>query len=232
MKTLKAILLSAAISVTMVASAQTADEVINKHIAAMGGADKLSSLKTVRMEGNLNTQGVEVALTLTKKHLVGMRVDMEIMGTSNYQIVNATKGWAFMPVMQQTEPQEMKPDQLKSAQGQLDLQGSLFNYKQKGYTAEYVGPEKVDGKDAHKLKVVKEGRDVMYFVDATSGFILKTASKATIQGQEMDIQTTYADYKQTPDGFWFPFSSTTLQGPMSFSKIEVNVLVDEKIFTN
>ena len=232
MKTLKAILLSAAISVTMVASAQTADEVINKHIAAMGGADKLSSLKTVRMEGNLNTQGVEVALTLTKKHLVGMRVDMEIMGTSNYQIVNATKGWAFMPVMQQTEPQEMKPDQLKSAQGQLDLQGSLFNYKQKGYTAEYVGLEKVDGKDAHKLKVVKEGRDVMYFVDATSGFILKTASKATIQGQEMDIQTTYADYKQTPDGFWFPFSSTTLQGPMSFSKIEVNVLVDEKIFTN
>lgn len=232
MKTLKAILLSAAISVTMAASAQTADEVINKHIAAMGGADKLASLKTVRMEGNLNTQGVEVALTLTKKHLVGMRVDMEIMGTSNYQIVNATKGWAFMPVMQQTEPQEMKPDQLKSAQGQLDLQGSLFNYKQKGYTAEYVGLEKVDGKDAHKLKVVKEGRDVMYFVDATSGFILKTASKATIQGQEMDIQTTYADYKQTPEGFWFPFSSTTLQGPMSFSKIEVNVPVDEKIFTN
>ncbi len=232
MKTLKAILLTATAFVSLAVSAQTADDVINKHIAKMGGAAKLEALKTVKMEGNLTTQGIDVALSFTKKHLVGMRVDMEIMGTSNYQIITPTKGWAFMPVMQQTEPQEMEAEQLKSAQGQLDIQGSLYNYKQKGYTAEYMGKEQVDGKDAHKIKVVKSGRDVFYFIDAESNFIVKSMSKANIQGQETDVQTTFADYKQTPDGYWFPYSSTTMQGPVTFSKIEVNVPVDDKIFTN
>ncbi len=232
MKTLKAILLTAATFVSLAVSAQNADDVINKHVAKMGGAAKLEALQTVKMEGNLTTQGIDVALSFTKKHLVGMRVDLEIMGTSNYQIITPTKGWAFMPVMQQTEPQEMEPEQLKNAQGQLDIQGSLYNYKQKGYTAEYLGKEQVDGKDAHKVKVVKNGRDVFYFIDSESNFIVKTTSKANIQGQETDVQTTFADYKQTPEGYWFPYSSTSLQGPITFSKIEVNVPVDEKIFSN
>ena len=232
MKTLRTILLTAVSFVTVAASAQTADEVINKHVAKMGGAAKLEALKTVKLEGNLNTQGIDVALSFTKKHMVGMRVDLDIMGTSNYQIITPIKGWAFMPVMQQTEPQEMEAEQLKNAQGQLDIQGSLFNYKQKGYTAEYIGKEKVDGKDAHKIKIVRDGRDIFYFIDVESNFIVKSASKANIQGQETQVETTFGDYKQTPEGYWFPYFSTTMQGPVTFSKIQVNVPVDDKIFTN
>ncbi len=232
MKTIKTAFVALMSFAAITASAQTADEIINKYITAMGGAEKLASLKTVKMEGNMSTQGIDVAMTITKKHMMGMRVDMEIMGTSNYQIINTAKGWAFMPVMQQTEPQEMEAEQVKGAQSQLDLQGSLFNYKEKGITVEYVGVEKVDGKDAHKLKVVKGDKNSFYFIDAATNRIVKTASKANVQGQEMDVETTFADYKQNADGYWFAYTNNTTQGVITFDKISTNVAVDDKMFTN
>lgn len=232
MKALKTIFVAAMSFATISLTAQTADEVVSKYVKAMGGAEKLASLKTVKMEGNLNTQGIDVALTLTKKHLAGMRMDMEIMGTSNYQMANTTSGWVFMPVMQQTEPQAMEAEQVKSIQSQFDLQGSLFNYKEKGYTAEYVTTEKVDGKDAYKLKVIKEGKTVFFYVDVVSNFVVKTASKVTAQGQEMDVETTFSDYKQNAEGYWFAYTNTTMQGVITFSKITANLPVEDKMFTN
>jgi len=131
MKTLKTFIAAALAVVSFAASAQSADDIVNKYVTAMGGAEKLASLKTVKMEGNMSTQGIDVALTLTKKHLEGMRLDLEIMGTSNFQMATPSKGWVFMPIMQQTEPQEMEAEQLKSVQSQLDIQGSLYTTKQK-----------------------------------------------------------------------------------------------------
>lgn len=232
MKTFKSLFVAAMSFATITVSAQTADEIVNKHVTALGGADKLASLKTVKMEGTMNTQGIDVALTLTKKHMAGMRMDMEIMGTSNYQIATPTQGWVFMPVMQQTEPQPMDAEQIKSVQSQMDIQGALFNYKEKGFTIESLGTEKVDGKDAYKLKVVKNGKDVFYFIDAASNFIIKTTSKISAQGQEMDVETTFADYKQNADGYWFSYTNTTTQGTITFDKISSNLPVDDKLFTN
>ncbi|MGF2413594.1 MAG: hypothetical protein ACQUYJ_14780, partial [Ferruginibacter sp.] len=114
------------------ANAQTADDVVGKYIAAMGGKEKLNALKTVKMEGNLSVMGNDVAIVITKKHLVGMRVDISVMGTENYQVVTPAKGVVFMPVQGMSEPTEMPEEQLKSAIGQLDIQGSLVDYKEKG----------------------------------------------------------------------------------------------------
>ena len=47
---------------------------------------------------------------------------MDIMGSSNYQMLNATEGWVFMPVMGMTEPKKMEDD-YQSASSQLDIQG-------------------------------------------------------------------------------------------------------------
>ncbi len=232
MKTFKILLASVVAITSLSVSAQSADEIANKYVNAMGGAEKLASLKTVKMEGNMSTQGVDVALTLTKKHLEGMRLDLEIMGTSNFQMATPTKGWVFMPIMQQTEPKEMDAEQLKSVQSQLDIQGSLYNYKAKGYSLESVGTEKVDGKDAHKLKMVKDGKEVFYFVDAATGLLLKTSMKVSAQGTEMDVETVFGDYRKNAEGYMFAYTNTTTQGVITFDKISANVPVEDKMFTN
>jgi hypothetical protein len=232
MKTLKTILVMAMGLMVINASAQTADEIIGKYVKAMGGAEKLASLKTVKMEGTMSTQGIDVVITMTKKQMSGLRMDMDIMGTANFQLANTTKGWVFMPVMQQAEPQEMDADQVKSVQSQFDIQGILFNYKEKGYQVQSNGVESLDGKEAYKLQVVKNADTVFYFIDKTSNFIVKNSTTKNVQGADMTIESSFSDYKQNDQGFWFAYTNSTLQGEIKFDKISTNIEVDDKIFTN
>lgn len=112
-------------------SAQSVDEVISKNIEAMGGKDKIGALKSIKMTGSMNVQGTDISLTLVKLHMIGMRMDIEAMGTSNYRIANNTKGWIFMPVMGMAAPKEMDTDEFNTSINQMDIQGNLFNYKEK-----------------------------------------------------------------------------------------------------
>lgn len=213
------------------AQVKTVDDVINKYIEALGGKEKLLTLKSIRYTGNINIQGNDVSIVQTKLNLKGMRMDISVAGTENYQVVTPEKGIVFMPVQGMTEPSPMPEDQLKSGQNQLDVQGALLNYKEKGTAVELLGTEKLNGDDNHKLKVTfKNGLVTTYFIGATNHYINKTVSKRMVNGQEQDMETTYSNYKQNADGFWFPYNTTSLQGDMIYDKIETNVPVDENIF--
>jgi len=232
---MKTLMISGLLIITMTLAqtlqAQTANDVVNKYIAAMGGREKLASLKTVKAEGSLTVQGTDVAMVITKKHLAGMRVDISVMGTENYQILTPAKGTIFMPVQGMSEPTVMPDEQLKAGQSQLDLEGPLVNYEDKGTTVELAGIENVDGENCYNLKVTdKNGITTNYFISANTSFIVKTIGKRVMNGEEIDVSTNYSNYKQNADGFWFPYSTTNMQGTTDFSKIDTNIPVDESIF--
>ena len=234
MKRIKNLLLAAFALTTLNVTAQTADEIIAKNVEAMGGAAKLSALTSVKKSGNLSTQGMDIPIVMTTAHQKGMRLDVEVMGTSNYQIITPEKGFMFFPIQQMTEPKDLDAETVKSAQSQLDLQGPLFNYKEKGNVIEYVSTEKVEGADAYKLKLTgKSGKTSYYFIDTKTNRVVKISGTTKgPDGQEMDVDTVFSDYKQTADGYWFAYSTSTPQGPIVFDKIETNVKVDENIFKN
>ena len=211
--------------------AQTVDEIVANHINAMGGADKLLSLNTVRMHGSLTTQGTDVAITITKSHLIGLRVDISVMGTENYQIITQEKGIAFMPIQGMSEPTDMPDEQFKAGQIQLDIQDALLNYKEKGTGVEFIGREKVNGEDNFRLRLTyKNGIVTDYFISSNNYMVTKTSGKRTMNGEQMDIETTYSNYKQNADGYWFPYTTSTMQGETNYDKIETNIAVDPGIF--
>lgn len=213
------------------AQAQSVDDVIDKYITALGGKEKLAALKSVKQSGNLSVQGFDVAITSTRLHMKGMRADFSINGTDNYQIITPDKGISFMPIQGMASPTDMSEEQVKAGQSQLDVQSSLLNYKEKGTTVELLGTEKVDGADHYKLKITyKNGIITNYFIDGTNYRLTKTTSKRTINGEEMDLETTYSNYKQNADGYWFAYTVNSIQGETNFDKIETNIAVDESIF--
>jgi hypothetical protein len=213
-------------------TAQTVDEVVNKYVDALGGKEKLASLKTVKMEATMNANGADVDITITKSQMVGQRMDIAVMGMNGYQIITPTAGWSFMPFAGQTSPEAMKDEQLKSGISGLDLQGNLFNYKEKGNQLELLGKEKMGDAECYKLKAtLKSGKIITYFIDTKTNYIVKSVSTQNINGDEKEVENGYSNYKATSNGFIFPFTGTTMQGEMNFTKIEANIPVDEKIFT-
>jgi hypothetical protein len=65
MKVLKlALAICASVPITISAKAQTADEIVDKYITAIGGADNWKKVNSVTSEGNLTVQGADVAVTM------------------------------------------------------------------------------------------------------------------------------------------------------------------------
>lgn len=214
------------------AQAQTVDEVVDNYINAIGGKEKMLALKTIKMDGSLNVQGFDVGVVTTTSHGVGMRTDISVPGMGEgYQIMTPTKGWSYMPFQGQTSPEEVGEDMVKAGQNSLDLQSPLLNYKEKGHKVELLGKEKAEGKDCFKLKFTnKFGKESTVFIDATTYYRVKTVSKATVNGEEMDVETIYSDYRKNADGYVFAYAQTSPRGTITYSAIEVNKPVDENIF--
>ncbi len=225
-------LFALSISITFVC-AQTVDEIADAYTKAMGGKEKLMALNSVRMTGSMSTQGIDVPMVFSKLHMKGMRIDMEIMGSSNYQLGNLTKAYAFMPVMGQSAPEEMPAESFKSVLNEYDVQGFLFDYKAKGYKIVLAGKEKVDNAEAFKMEVTyPNGENRTYFIDVATNRLIKSISKRSVNGQEMENITTFADYKQNKDGYWFAYTLGSSQGNIIFDTVETNVAIPETLFTN
>lgn len=224
-----AVVLVSALAIPRFVHAQTVEDIAKLNIEAMGGAKKIDSLKSLKMEGTLNTQGVDVMITSTTAHLKGIRTDIEVMGTSNYQVANTTEGWVYMPVMGMGSAQKMDDDQFKAAQNQMDLTGTFLNYKEKGTKIELAGKES----DTYKLNVVyKNGLKKTIFVDVKTNRIVKSLGMAKINGEDRETETMMSDYKQNAQGYWFPYSVSTLQGTTIYDRISTNITIDEGIFKN
>ncbi|WP_428661280.1 outer membrane lipoprotein-sorting protein [Runella sp.] len=217
----------------MTVAAQTAEEILNKSIQARGGAEKLNSLKSLRMEGTLSVMGMDIPTKSVIVHKRGMRNEMDAMGQSIIMAIDGDKGWMINP-MAGTTPVALPEDQLKASVSQLDLSG-ITNYKSVGTTAELLGKETIDGTEVYKVKMVsKDGTSMTHFIDSKNFNIIKTAIKVNVSGQDVEVETKMSNYKVF-DGISFP-TITEITNPQAgvitttITKVEVNPTIDVSIF--
>jgi len=209
--------------------AQSADEIIDKHLQAIGGKDKLKAVQSRRITGKMVMgQGMEAPFTLEMARPNKMRMEFTIQGMTGVQAFDGKSGWAVMPFMGKTEPEAMPAEETTRMAEQADIDGLLVDYKEKGRQVEYVGKEDLEGTPVHKLKVTQKSGDVVYvYIDAEQFMQLKEAGKTKIRGQEVESETTFGDFK-TVDGLVFPHSiEQKAQGmpsgmTMTISKVEIN----------
>src|SRR5271156_1293236 len=91
---LAAMMLTAGITTV---KAQTADEIIQKHIDAIGGTDAWNKVTSIKRVGSMSIQGMDISYTVTIVNNKGMRTDFSVMGSNNYMIFTPSEGWMYMP---------------------------------------------------------------------------------------------------------------------------------------
>ena len=211
--------------------AQTADEIVTKHIEAMGGAEAWKKVNSIVSTGTITVQGAEVGVTQTTLNGKGSRQDLSVMGMNGYQIITPSQGWSFMPFQGQKAPEPLTADNLKEAQESLDVQGTLLDYKTKGHSLELLGKDDVEGVEAYKLKeTLKSGKIETIFIDPKTYFIIRQISKQKANGKEMDVTTNISNYQKMPEGIMVPMSIGLPFGELTITKVEINKTIDESIF--
>jgi outer membrane lipoprotein-sorting protein len=237
----KKMLLSLCAVVLLAVSAfgQTADELLEKNLKAMGGKDKLVALKSVQMTGKMKMGPIEAPFTLTKTRPSKMRVDFTIQGMTGSQAYDGTTGWMVMPFQGNKDPQKMAEEQLKDIRTEADFDGPTFDYKAKGNKVEYVGKEDVQGTPAYKLKVTtKDGKESNVYLDAETYLAIRSDTTVNMMGQDVETETTFGDYKEV-NGLYFPYSIESHQKgkegmggrTIAFEKIDLDPKVDAAMFT-
>lgn len=217
--------------------AQTADEIVAKHIEAMGGADKWKSLKSMEMKNKFSVQGMDIDSKTVIVNGKSLRTDISVMGQEIISAIDGETGWAKQPEMMggTGEPEDMPGALVKESRKQVNLGGSLLNYKENGSTVELVGKEKLDGVDVYHLKLTEKNGDITnLFLSASNYYTLKSAGKRNIQGKDIDAEVNFSNFKQI-EGLTFPFTMETaspMGGMMTIETetIKLNPTIDDTIF--
>jgi hypothetical protein len=217
------------------AYSQTVDDIISKHLDAVGGKDKLNGLTSVHMEGTIDVMGTSGTTKSTILNGKGSRSESEIGGQQVVNVVTDKSGWQINQFAGITDPQAMTDEQFKAGEDQIYIEPFL-NYAARGGKAELVGQEKVGTVNAHKIKYTnKDGAVTTYFVDATSFHVIQVSAIANNMGQEVEVKSTYSDFQKTDYGLVVPRSiDIDFGGQFSLStkiqKVDVNQPVDASIF--
>lgn len=213
--------------------AQTADEIINKHIEAIGGAEVWRKVNSVKQEGTLQVQGAEIAITQTILHGKGNRQDISFMGMAGFIIIAPTTGWTYLPFQGQTAPEAMTAEDVADSQDELDVQGNLIDYAAKGYSVEYLGKDDVEGTECYKIKLTKKtGTPETMYIDTKNHYLIRTVEVRKANGQEAEVATSFSNYEKLPEGIVIAKSITLPFGELNVTKTTINEPVDENIFKN
>jgi hypothetical protein len=218
--------------------AQTADEIVAKHIEAIGGAEKWKAIKTIEMNMKTSVQGMDVEIKSIVALDKGMKSVVSVMGQEIVTGVDGDTGWNIRPAMMggTGEAEDMPGSLVKESKKQMMIGGGLLNYKESGSSVELVGKEKLDGAEVYNIKLTnKSGEVTNYYISVTTNFILKSAGKIKAQGQETDNEVTYSNFKQV-DGLTFPFTreqpNPQMGGMMTVEtdSIKLNPTIDADFF--
>ncbi len=232
-----ALALALLLSFAVGGQAQTADEIVAKQIAAVGGVDKIKAIQSLRMTGTMTVApGIVAPAVFEQKRPNKVRVDLDIQGSQNSQGYDGQTAWLFLPVQGMKAAEPAPADMAKDMADDSDIDGPLVDYKAKGNTVELMGKEPVQGTDAYKLKLTAKGGDVRYlYVDAERFLLLKVDARRDVNGTERETSTTYGNYKPVAGVMMAHSVETTIEGlpvsqKVSFEKVEVNVPIEDTRF--
>lgn len=220
------------------AAAQTpsVDELVAKHLAARGGLEKLQSVSTMRLQGTMNIQGMDMPLTVLSKRPNKMRQEMTMQGQTVIQAYDGQTVWAINPMMGSTSPQAIQGPPADAVKSQSLFDGPLVGYKDRGDTLEVVGPADVAGARTWKLKLTRQdGKAMHIYLDADSGLEKQWSATMEQGGMTMEIDTIMSDH-QPVDGIQVARTMRTLvggqaMGALTVSSVEFNVPIDDAVFS-
>lgn len=218
------------------ANAQSVDEVIQKYSATLGGLDAFNKIKSAKITATYTTQGNDLPMTIQIINGHAARTDVEVMGSSVIRAYKDGKAWTQNPFAGISNPTEVKGAEIGDYKTQSMMASPLMDYKSLGHKVELVGQEDVEGVKAYKIKLTNkdDGKVTTYYVSTKDYTLVKSETERDIQGQTVNVETFYSDLKDFNGTKFFMTRVSKMNGEtfqtVTFSTVELNVPIDEKIF--
>lgn len=205
--------------------------ILNNYFKAIGGTDKLSSVKTIEQKTTMDAMGMSITTQMIQ-HEGKLYMAMNANGMMLMkQVFDGTSGYAEQ--MGQRAP--MEGPALDMMKEQSTLFPELYYLTSSGFTLDVKGIEDVNGSACYKLSVVKPtGTSSIEYYDAKSGLKVKEVITQTVEGESSTVINEYSDYRNV-DGVMIPFMvkvTGMLPTPVEMKVMQatINQPVDANLF--
>jgi zinc protease len=203
----------------------TAQKVLDDYLNALGGKDKLKTVKSLHSSANVAIEGVPIPLKAELKamspNMESMEMSAEGMGVLMKQKFDGAAGYAE----QQGQRKDLTAEEIAESKSKYSIFPELY------YDLAVVSLESmmdIDGSDAYKLKVSKDGKESFRYYDSKTGLLKRVESTEEAQGQSVATVVDYGNYSEV-NGMQFPYSQSIKAGPQVINLNITNVKVNEGV---
>lgn len=224
------------VSLNLFTADLTVDDIIARHIEAVGGYEKLKSINSMKISVKFIMQGIEGPAVVFNKRPNKFRLNATIQGMEMVQAYDGNIAWGIYPFGGNPDPQKLPEQQTKDLAEEADIDGALIDFKTKGHQVDLMGKEDLEGTETFKLKITTKNGNVRYiYLDSEYFLPIKITSKVKQGESEYEIDTYQGDYKEV-DGLLIPHSTEIKLGgntirQMTLEKVELNPELDDSMFT-
>lgn len=224
------VLLSAGV---IAAQTPSAREIVDRHLAARGGVEKLRAVKALRMKGEVAARGMASPVTITIERPNKLRQELDVQGQAIVQAFDGQRGWLVNPIVGMKTPTEVPSPPGAAQRNPFD--GVLLDFEQRGTAVDVVGRATVEGVETWHLRArPADGPAQDLFIDVETGLEVKTTVRLEQGGQSLEIETFYDDYREVA-GIKFPHHVKVVAGgetqqEMTLESVEVLDDVDDALF--
>ncbi len=196
----------------LVSRAGQVEDLMSIHLEAIGGADRLRALQSVRMKGRVATRGIEVKMTMLAARPNRVRIANEFANRTLVQVYDGeTTPWEYEPRASPPLLRDMPPATARIFMGDAEFDDPLLDAGTRKFTVDYAGTATVDGRKAYKLLLTRpDAPPFLLLLDSDTYFIVRRAERRVdTKGNVTEILTRYADFRPL-EGVLMPFRITVI----------------------
>ena len=216
-------------SASMIA-AQDVDDVIKDYFKAVGGADKMAAITTMKMVGASTSPQGTAPMTMIKKSPQKSKMVINVMGSEMIFAYDGETAWTSNPWQGGGVPKILEGPQAERFTKD-EMEDPFLNYADKGHTVKFLGEEDVNDETHYKLRLTKKGgEEMVYYFNADSG--LPTQMKMLItegQAKGSIAVTSFSDYKKVGGLMMAHAIDTSVDGSSQSNFVITEMMINEDI---
>ena len=220
---------------SVIAAAQTAEEIVAKHIEAIGGVKRIQAVKSELTNEIAKINGNKIRLSYLRKRPNKVQWELSTQGITQIHAYDGHQGWEVTSIKK--DPVLLTGDDLDDLKNDDGIDGPLVNYKEKGYRIELIGKEKTEGADTYNLKLTsKEGKVSNYYIDIGTFLEVKRVGITKHKAGEEILETVTGDWRPVDGVMYAYFTELRKRGhpeqtvKIKIEKVELNGPAEDSLF--
>ncbi len=214
--------------------AQVKEDIIKKHIKAMGGEKNWSKVKTMSTFGVRESEGVSIEerrqMILNKAVRIDYKYISRDPATANknyYIIAYESKGWRYMPDNMKDTIESISEEEVNYYKNENYFNDPLLSTDPTQVKVEYLNKEMVNDKEQFKFVInYSKSKSAYIYLDAQTYLMSKSV---TIEN-DSEIELFYDDYKLINKEIMIPHNIYSNYDGFTLKEVQLNPVLGNQVF--